>query len=159
MDRRSRTALLAIALGAAPATRAAAQGAGAQREFRVDLATPARAEAGVGLYWPAGPYLRLGALVAGGVRQRGDSAIGSGRLEIGGRFHLDPAAESRWAPYGAAGVALTCADGETCTPRLLVRAGVEGPIWWGRWRPAIEAGIGQGGTIGFALRQGSALRR
>ena len=70
----------------------------------------------------------------------------TGRAEIVGRFLLDPLYEHRWGPYVAGGL------GVAAHPYVLVLLGLEGPRL-GRVTPALEAGLGDGVRLGFALRR------
>ena len=133
-----------------------------QIEGRLDaiVARTTGVEAGVGLSVPSGIYVRFG-LVAG---------IGAGRHGVEGRtdlilrFSLDPFRQSRWAPYGGAGISgryRSKLDGGS-RAYLLVFLGVEGPLPLGRTsgiEPAFELGLGGGARFAVILRRGINARR
>lgn len=86
------------------------------------------------------------------------------RTDLISRFSLDPFRQSRWAPYGAAGLSGRFRPAKAGGSRgyLLLVLGVEGPLAAGKrtgWVPAIEAGLGGGARIAFVLRRGIADRR
>jgi hypothetical protein len=101
-------------------------------------------EPGAGIFVPFGTYVRAG--LVGGVGPITNPLRLTGRAELIGRFLLDPLYEHRWGLYVAGGL------GVASHPYLLVLLGVEGPRW-GRVTPAIEAGVGAGIRLGFALRR------
>ena len=125
-------------------------------EGRVDalIAENRAIHAGLGVTAYAGTYLRTG-LVAG--LGRSEAGI-SGRLDLIGRFHLDPFRESRWAPYAGGGLNARFEDHRSERLYLLVFAGLDGPVSRGL-TTAFEAGFGGGGRIGIVLRQAGAERR
>jgi hypothetical protein len=92
---------------------------------------------------PLGTYVRAG--LVGGVGPITNPVRLTGRAELVGRFLLDPLYEHRWGPYVAGGL------GVASHPYVLVLLGLEGPRW-GPLTPALEAGIGDGVRVGFALR-------
>lgn len=142
-------AIIALA-AAAPASAQRVAPPPLRPEWRLEAAAPARLEVGGGLSLPAGRYVRIAPMVALGPAWRGGTAGLGGRVEVTGRFTLDPFDQVRWTPYGAGGVALACPPGAPCAPRLVARIGVEGPPSGG-WRLAAEAGVGDGAhlTIGW----------
>ena len=133
-----------------------------QSEVRVDglFASSGAVQAGYGVSIPAGIYLRSG--LVGGV---GGGAHGfETRADLLARFSLDPFRQSRWAPYGGAGISgrfrPTRAGGSHAY--LLTYLGIEGPLSAGSragWVPAFELGLGGGARIGVILRRGIAGRR
>lgn len=120
-----------------------------------------------GVHLGAGLGLRLGynarLVVAGGVgrshtddeaelgggRSRGQA---SGRVEVLGRFVLDPFREARRGPYAAAGVVQRLEAGLRPRTRLTAMVGVEGMPRRG-WAPSLEAGFGGGVRVGVVLRR------
>jgi hypothetical protein len=86
------------------------------------------------------------------------------RADFISRFSLDPFRQSRWAPYGGAGLSgrfRSTADGGS-KAYLLVFLGLEGPLPYGQvsgWVPAVELGLGGGARIGLILRRGINGRR
>lgn len=125
-------------------------------EGRIDAiaASTSAIQAGVGLTTVAGIYARTGVVGAIGASKNGLS----GRADAFARFHLDPFRESRWAPYGGAGLSTRMEQGERTRAYLLVFAGIDGPIRDGL-TTSIEAGLGGGGRIGIILRRAVARQR
>ncbi len=99
---------------------------------------------------PLGTYVRAG--VIGGVGAITNSAGVAGRLELLGRFLLDPLHEHRWGPYVAGGLGVRSDYASVAQPYVVVLLGIEGPRW-GHLTPALEAGVGSGVRLGFALRR------
>jgi hypothetical protein len=82
----------------------------------------------------------------------------SSRVDIGGRFLLDPLQESRWGLYGTGGLSVLN-DGHRRWRGLLVAGvGLEFPSR-GRGVWAAEVGLGGGLRLGIALRQSRRGRR
>lgn len=133
-----------------------------QMEGRLDaiVAHTAGIEAGVGVSVPAGIYVRSGFVAGIGAGRHGVE----GRTDLFARFSLDPFRQSRWAPYGGAGVSgryRSQLDGGS-RAYLLVFLGVEGPLPLGRTSgivPAFELGLGGGARVGVILRRGINARR
>lgn len=118
----------------------------ARLEGRLDLSVASRTatELGAGIFVPLGTYVRAG--VIGGIGAITAPLRFTGRGELVGRFLLDPLYEHRWGPYIAGGL------GVASKPYVLVLLGLEGPRW-GSVTPALEAGVGAGIRVGFALRR------
>ena len=116
--------------------------------------------AGYGLSVPAGLYVRTGFVVGAGIGRHGLDA----RSDLIGRFTFDPLRQSRWAPYGGAGLSArfnSTAEGGA-KAYLLFFLGVEGPLAPGRTSglvPAFEVGLGGGARFGLILRRGVRARR
>lgn len=133
-----------------------------QSEARVDgiFARTGAVEAACGLSVPAGIYVRMGLVAGAGFGRHGIDA----RTDFVSRFSLDPFRQSRWAPYGGAGLSgryRAAADGGS-KAYLLVVLGVEGPLPAGKpsgWVPAFEIGLGGGARVGIVLRRGINARR
>jgi hypothetical protein len=133
-----------------------------QVEGRVDaiIARTTGFEAGVGVSVPSGIYMRLGAVAGVGAGRHG----AEGRTDLIARFSLDPFRQSRWAPYGGAGISgryRNELDGGS-RAYLLVFLGLEGPLPLGASSgivPAVEVGLGGGARIGVILRRGVTSRR
>jgi hypothetical protein len=133
-----------------------------QSEVRIDgiFARTGGVEAGYGFTVPSGIYVRSG-LVAG----IGAGAQGiEGRTDLISRFSLDPFRQSRWAPYGGAGLSGRYRNDRDGGSRayLLVFFGLEGPLALGAregWVPAFEVGLGGGARVGVILRRGINARR
>jgi phosphatidylglycerophosphate synthase len=128
-------------------------------EWRAALASPTAGELGLGVSWAASPYVRVVPLVAAGTAREGAQWRGMARAEVTGRFSPDPTGWATWAPYGVGGLELRCVATQRCTPALVARLGLEGPLWRGRWRPAVEAGVGGGLHVAVSLRRSAFGRR
>jgi hypothetical protein len=133
-----------------------------QSEVRVDgiFARTSGVEAGYGFSIPAGIYMRTGFVGGVGAGRNGVES----RADLISRFSMDPFRQSRWAPYGGAGLSgrfRSSADGGS-RAYLLILLGVEGPLIGGRasgWVPAVEVGLGGGARVGLVMRRGIAGRR
>jgi hypothetical protein len=124
---------------------------------RIDglFARTSAVEAAYGVSVPAGIYVRNGLVAGLGAGRHGLE----GRTDFVTRFSFDPFRQSRWAPYGAAGVSgryRPAADGGS-KAYLRILLGIEGPLPTGKaagWVPAIEIGLGGGARVGIILRRG-----
>lgn len=133
-----------------------------QSEARVDgiFARTSAVEAGYGVSIPAGIYVRAGLNAGVGAGQHGVES----RADLVSRFSLDPFRQSRWSPYGGAGLSgrfRPLADGGA-KAYLLIFVGVEGPLPEGKttgWVPAVEVGLGGGARVAIVLRRAIAGRR
>jgi len=133
-----------------------------QSELRLDaiFARGSAVEAAYGFTIPAGIYVRTGLVGGIGVGRHGPE----GRTDLIARFSFDPFRQSRWAPYGGAGVSgryRSELDGGS-KAYLLVFLGVEGPLPLGElkgWVPALDVGLGGGARVGVILRKGINARR
>jgi hypothetical protein len=133
-----------------------------QMEGRLDaiIARTTGVEAGLGLSIPSGIYVRSGLVAGIGAGRHGLE----GRTDLFSRFSLDPFRQSRWAPYGGAGISgryRSKLDGGS-RAYLLVVVGVEGPLPLGQTSgivPAFELGLGGGARVGVILRRGINARR
>lgn len=133
-----------------------------QMEGRLDaiIARSTGVEAGLGVSVPSGIYVRSGLVAGIGAGRHGLE----GRTDLFSRFSLDPFRQSRWAPYGGAGISgryRSKLDGGS-RAYLLVFLGVEGPLALGRTSgivPAFELGLGGGARVGVVLRRGVNDRR
>jgi hypothetical protein len=160
----SRVALLSLCLSILAPTALLAQipTQQLQSEVRVDgiFARTSGVEAGFGLSIPAGLYVRSGLVAGVGAGRHGVES----RADFISRFSLDPFRQSRWAPYGGAGISgrfRSIADGGS-KGFLLIFLGVEGPLPNGQpsgWVPAVEVGLGGGARVGLILRRGINGRR
>ncbi len=117
---------------------------------------------GVGLNAAIGTYARLGAVLALGARVddgAGANRWGTGRLDIFGRFLLDPLRSSRWGLSGGGGVSVLAIPGERTRPYLLALLELEGPRSAGGASPIVGLGLGGGLRLGGGVRWGSVERR
>ncbi len=129
-------------------------------EARADLfsAKIDAAQVGIGLASDLGTYFRLASMVGAGVARAGEETVASGRVEIVGRFLLDPFRQARWGLYGGAGAMARHDDGPGTRGFLTLVVGAELPARR-QQVAAVEVGIGGGVRLGFAMRQGRARRR
>ena len=120
-------------------------------EGRLDalIASRTAIEPGAGIFVPLGTYVRAGFVA--GVGPITNPLRATGRAELIGRFLLDPLYEHRWGPYVAGGLGVGSL-GVAPHPYLVAVLGLEGPRW-GLVTPALEAGVGNGVRVGFALRR------
>jgi hypothetical protein len=133
-----------------------------QIEGRLDaiVASTTGVEAGIGLSIPSGIYVRTGFVAGVGAGRHG----AEGRTDLVMRFSLDPFRQSRWAPYGGAGISgryRSNLDGGS-RAYLLIFVGAEGPLPFGRPTglvPAFEVGLGGGARLAVIVRRGIAARR
>ncbi len=127
-------------------------------ELRIDyLASPDAIQLGGGAVARVGNYVRLGAI--GGVGPHLDDDVDrlGWRVDLIGRFLVDPFRERRWAPYASAGVSVRGAGSET-EEYLMILFGLEGPLSRG-WSPAVEVGVGGGFRAGLVMRRGGVRYR
>jgi hypothetical protein len=154
--------ILGLALGLPAVAAAQINQQPLQVEGRLDaiIAHTTGVEAGLGLSVPAGIYMRAGVVAGIGAGRHGVE----GRTDLISRFSLDPFRQSRWAPYGGAGISgryRSKLDGGS-QAYLLVYLGVEGPLPFGRTSgiaPAFEVGLGGGARVAVILRRGINARR
>ena len=133
-----------------------------QSEGRLDaiFARSSGVEAAYGFSVSTGIYVRSGLVAGIGAGRHG----AEGRTDLISRFSLDPFRQSRWAPYGGAGLSgryRSKLDGGS-RAYLLVFLGLEGPLPLGEtagWVPAVEVGLGGGARVGLILRRGINARR
>ena len=121
-------------------------------EFRLDAiaARSTTVQLGGALLHGIGPSLRLGGVVGvgrthGSLDDHGENhgTENSVRVEALARFVIDAPTESRWRPYGQAGLGVLWVRGATGRPLVSAVVGARhdaiGPI-----RPAVELGLGGG---------------
>jgi hypothetical protein len=161
---RARVPRVAAALLAIAAARAASAQEGGRPGPRMLVradAIAARASAvqlGVGAGLAAGNYVRVEATVAGGVTHRGGATVGGGRMDLVGRFLVDPFAQTPRGPYAGGGVSVRRDGGDRAHVYLLALFGVEGGRYHGAY-PSLELGLGGGVRLGLVLRASPAGRR
>jgi hypothetical protein len=133
-----------------------------QHEVRLDglFARSSAVHAAYGFTVPVGLYVRTGLVTGLGIGRHGVE----GRTDLVARFSFDPFRQSRWAPYGGAGVSGRYRQELDGGSRafILVFFGIEGPLPLGErsgWVPAVEVGLGGGGRVGLILRRGVNARR
>lgn len=147
-----------LLLAAHPAARA--QSVTAMRvepEVRADVlfGRDAAVQAGAGVQIPFGYYVRVGADASVGART--GAVPGSrvdGRIDILGRFLLDPFRQTAYGFSAGAGLSTRFEQGERSTPLLLVALELEGRRPVSGWVPALQLGVGGGARVGLVLRRG-----
>jgi hypothetical protein len=148
---------MALALVGATAPDLHAQAASQPKtsaEYRADMIVGqgTAAQIGAGAQIPLGYYVRLGITGAAGVTIRDDVSGGGGRLDVIGRYLLDPFREVAWTPSFGGGVTVRYDDGDkNAHVYLTVVLDIEGPRL-GVFSPALQIGLGGGTRIGVALR-------
>jgi len=148
---------LALALIATLAPHVDAQAAGQPRtsaEYRADMimGQGTAAQIGAGAQIPLGYYVRLGITGAAGVTTHNSVSVGGGRLDVIGRYLLDPFREVAWTPSFGGGVTVRYDDGDkNARTYLTVVLDIEGPRR-GLFSPTLQIGLGGGTRIGVALR-------
>ena len=154
-------ALLALlCLAHTPVARASAQQS-ARRifpplELRADAIDPRSTnsgtlQAGLGINFPLGSYMRLELDGAGGVTRREATTSQSGRADVIARFLLDPFAESPWGLSIGGGMSALFAEGTRTRAYLVVVTDLEAPRV-GRIVPALQIGLGGGVRVGVIAR-------
>lgn len=134
----------------------------AEPELRGDLLLGQRAavQAGAGIQVPFGYYVRIGADAALGARTGAvDGSRLDGRVDLLGRFLLDPFRQSAYGFSAGAGLSARLEPGERVTPLLLVALELEGRRPMSGWTPAVQLGLAGGARIGLVLRRGLADAR
>ena len=125
-----------------------------QQEGRLDLffASTTTVQLAGGGAWTLDRNVRL--VLLGGLGSTFDGGHGavSGRVDLLGRFVLDPDRLNRWALYGAGGLGLRYEAAPSWRGVLVALVGLEGPRW-GTWTPFVEAGYGGGVQLGLGLRR------
>lgn len=152
--------MLFASVRAADAQATGGRGGAARFVGRVDafFARTEALHAGLGATTDLGSYVRLDAVLAAGVARVSEVTVASGRVEIVGRFLLDPFRQSRWGFYVGSGLIARFDDGTRGKGYLTLLLGTELP-GIARTRPAFEVGIGGGTRAGIAIRQGRTNRR
>ena len=154
--------LLCVALPAVPAL-ARAQGAAdasPHGEVRADAIVDGQGTAlqvGAGIQIPAGYYTRIGVVAGVGssaAARTGEGRQLSARVDVLGRFLIDPFRQTRWGLSVGAGVSLRAEAARAVRPFLVAVADLEGPRSAGGVSPAIQLGLGGGVRLGMALRWG-----
>ncbi|HEX8943655.1 MAG TPA: hypothetical protein VF785_10985 [Gemmatimonadaceae bacterium] len=109
-------------------------------------------QVGAGASVPLGIYVRLGIDAAGGATWRDQTTRASGRVDVIGRFLLDPFRETPLGLSFGGGISVPYTDGDGPTrPYLTVVIDVEGRMH-GPVTPALRVGLGGGARIGVVLR-------
>lgn len=132
----------------------------AQWEVRADgrFGASRAARFGAGVNVPAGYYVRLGAAAGLGPVRQDRRTVAGAQVEAVARYLLDPFREIRWGPYAGAGVSASWEDTARWRGHLVALIGLEGPER-GRWRTAVELGLGGGLRAGVVMRRARANGR
>jgi hypothetical protein len=131
-----------------------------QGEVRGDVfvARGVTVHAGAGVNVLAGQNVRI-SIVAGAGRAFEDAESEfSARVEVTGRFLMDPAFSAKWGMYAGGGVGLRKERSNSFLGVLILVLGAEGQRW-GAFVPFVETGYGGGLRLSAGLRQGLIGRR
>jgi|SRR5688572_24012310 len=123
-------------------------------ELRADVVTGdvVSGQIAAGFHVNTGTYVRLAALAGVGAAWDDNESGTSFRLEVQGRFHLDPFRNALFGLYGLGGVATSHDPFAEWQSRLVVGAGIELPAHE-RATWAIEAAFAGGFRISFLTRR------
>jgi hypothetical protein len=133
----------------------------AYAEYRADgiFGRGTTVQGGLGASVPLGIYVRLGIDAAGGATWRDATTRASGRVDVIGRFLLDPFRETPIGLSFGGGLSVPYADGdERVRPYFTVVVDVEGRMR-GPVTPAVQIGLGGGARVGLVLRASRARWR
>jgi hypothetical protein len=123
-------------------------------ELRADVVTGdvVSAQLAAGVHITSGTYFRV-ALLGGYGRAWDESETGdSYRVEVQGRFHLDPLRTTRFGLYGIGGITAGHDPFGGSQSRLVLGAGVELPAY-ARATLAVEAALAGGLRLSIAARR------
>jgi hypothetical protein len=149
-------ALVCIVAGSASVRAQELAAPPAYAEYRADAIVTRgfAAEGGAGVVIPGGTYVRVGIDGAAGPTWRDGAVRAGGRVDVIGRFLLDPFRE---VPYGISlggGVSVPYVQGDAhLRPYVTVVLDVEGRRRRSGWTPALQLGLGGGARIGVVLRR------
>ena len=148
--------MLVLAMAAPTGARAQEQAIPLAPELRADVIAADRAtsvQGAVGLEIPFGYYVRFGVLGGAGVsRARIGSSHAAGRVDLLGRFLLDPFRQSRLGFSAGAGVSLRVETGDRVRPQLLIALDLEARRASNGVSPSFQLGLGGGVRAGVGLR-------
>ena len=150
-------ALVLTLLGSVPRTAAAQI---RQPQLRADaiLAAANTYHFALGVSSPLGNYIRVSVDAGAGVTTARSQSVASGRVDVIGRFLIDPYRQIKWGPYAGAGVSVRGERGSRGRAYLVTVIGIESMP--GAWVvPAVEVGLGGGTRIGVILRRSLPDRR
>lgn len=131
-------------------------------ELRTDvIASSGRTSVQVagGVQIPAGYYARIGLVAGAGTDIVRGGQETSARVDVVGRFLLDPFRQTNWGISAGAGVSVRARAGDHVRPVLLAVIDVEGRRSVSGISPAIQVGLGGGVRVGTVLRWGSRTAR
>lgn len=148
-------AALALVLAGATAVRAQASGERLAPEVRVDAIVAAHRtslQAGGGVQIPFGYYARIGLIGAAGTDVVAEGREASGRLDVVGRFLLDPFRQTSWGLSVGAGLSLRARSRDHVRPYLVAVVDLEGPRGKSGMAPSLQVGVGGGTRLGAGVR-------
>ena len=157
--------LALLAASASAGAQAAGRRPSPRPEVRLDYLGPRphAMHGGLGVNVPAGTYLRLELVGAGGASWRDGRTATSARADAIARFALDPFRERRWGLSAGGGLSVRYDDDTFDRPRrwralIAVILDVEGPRAGGV-APALQLGLGGGVRAGVVVRGADPSRR
>ena len=128
-----------------------------QGEGRIEtlISRTTAVHAAIGANAIAGQYLRLAVLAGGGARRVGDEWRSSGRVDLVGRFHVDPQRQFSRGLYVLGGATALMDDGIRTRIRAVLGAGIESRALGdgAGWIVGAEGGFGGGGRVAVTLRR------
>lgn len=148
-------AALALVLAGAAAVRAQASGERLAPEVRLDAIVAAHRtslQAGGGVQIPFGSYARIGLIGAAGTDVVAEGREASGRLDVVGRFLLDPFRQTSWGLSVGAGLSLRARSRDHVRPYLVTVVDLEGPRGTSGMAPSLQVGVGGGTRLGAGVR-------
>ena len=148
-------AALALVLAGATAVRAQASGERLAPEVRLDAIVAAHRtslQAGGGVQIPFGYYARIGLIGAAGTDVVAQGWEASGRLDVVGRFLLDPFRQTSWGLSVGAGLSLRARSRDHVRPYLVTVVDLEGPRGKSGMAPSLQVGVGGGTRLGAGVR-------
>ena len=110
------------------------------------------AQLSAGVHITSGTYFRIAAFGGYGRAWDGDADGPSYRLEVQGRFHLDPLRSTRFGLYGVGGITSTHDPFDDWQSRMVLGLGVELPAY-ARATLALEAALAGGLRVSLAARR------
>jgi hypothetical protein len=144
-----------MVLAGSAVVRAQASGERLTPEVRMDAIVAAHRtslQAGGGVQVPAGYYARIGLIAAAGTDVVPGGREASGRLDLVGRFLLDPFRQTPWGLSVGAGLSLRARSGDRVRPYLVTVVDIEGPRGIRGMAPSLQLGVGGGVRLGAAVR-------
>ena len=149
--------LCALALSVLPFAQLGAQPTQRRRvlpELRADLTTGEviSGHVAAGVHVSTGTYVRFAFLGGAGRAWHDDTSGDSYRLEVQGRFHLDPFRNARFGLYGIGGVVASHDPFADWQSRIVLGAGVDLPAH-GRATWAFETAFAGGFRVSIATRR------
>ena len=147
--------VLLLVLTGSATVRAQAGGERLTPEVRMDAIAAAHRtslQSGGGVQIPAGYYVRIGVVGAAGTDVLAGGREASGRMDVVGRFLLDPFRQTAWGLSVGAGLSLRARSGDHVRPYLVTIVDIEGPRGNGGMAPSLQLGVGGGVRVGAALR-------